>query len=828
MTTLRGLVLYASSATATATATAPSSSWGAPTMGLKSRASVVLVVFPLLLLCNESEALVQVPLASTHRSPLQGGTVTRTTPSSPSRSCGGGFVVNHVSSSSTILCMGLRSFIGRIKRKKDDDDNEYDDDDTTPNGSEISNPLDDMGGGLTMDSLEREAGALGGEASDGVNGSGSVTTDAWKPSMRPDPRPPVRMGEDPSSKEIDVFSMDRAESVQERINRVKSGKMTDEEKEAYLRAALSSGSTPESRLPLRPPTSKAEQETLERHFKASPFPGDPIYRSIAGYKDTAPGTLPNELVDRVGLDMQKRKRDYLDMVTDPHRFDVYRSAASKTGQDQRGIVSGSSLDDLIQGRRNDRHVDNDTLYGESAEEVAAKPAIDPLPADLGERLGAAAIAQEASRIQAEEESRKKELEERRRREVFNSNRVGGGDISRQNAAAARFQDKNKNRPVPAKQSHFEQERMEELMKAQDDYWARKLVSERQATERQLKLENQKFTLPTPPPSRSRDTVSRAHIKLSQPPPPPQESVTETPDQTVPTPQVDGGSGPTNTFNPDESDLLNGESGDTQLGGRTNDRSSVQPFSPSDLNDVRSLNRPPAYGAPPPRRPAKDNNVDDQIRRLRELNSPLPNRAPQKNFAKGSRSQPPGPAPFEPQRPVTATSRPADRSSSFNNLMKNNLNDSRDPAAKTRTLLNGFSGKSDASESGEEPKENSPAKSTIPASFTSDSAQDKSKAAEGLNPISMLFGATPPKRPNDNETKSEPKEKPAQAPPPRRKGPIRMQLPLVDGEDDDSLDSGANPGMSIAEAMKRTNSGGGTKTDQGERSKKWGVDMSKFT
>jgi hypothetical protein len=54
----------------------------------------------------------------------------------------------------------------------------------------------------------------------------------------------------------------------------------------------------------------------------------------------------------------------------------------------------------------------------------------------------------------------------------------------------------------------------------------------------------------------------------------------------------------------------------------------------------------------------------------------------------------------------------------------------------------------------------------------------------------------------------------------------MKLPLGDanGEDDDGVDVRTNKRMSIADAMKRTSSSTGS---QSERSKKWGIDMSKF-
>jgi hypothetical protein len=52
----------------------------------------------------------------------------------------------------------------------------------------------------------------------------------------------------------------------------------------------------------------------------------------------------------------------------------------------------------------------------------------------------------------------------------------------------------------------------------------------------------------------------------------------------------------------------------------------------------------------------------------------------------------------------------------------------------------------------------------------------------------------------------------------------MKLPLGDESEDDGVDVRNNKRMSIADAMKRTSSAPG---NQSERSKKWGIDMSKF-
>jgi serine protease inhibitor ecotin len=59
----------------------------------------------------------------------------------------------------------------------------------------------------------------------------------------------------------------------------------------------------------------------------------------------------------------------------------------------------------------------------------------------------------------------------------------------------------------------------------------------------------------------------------------------------------------------------------------------------------------------------------------------------------------------------------------------------------------------------------------------------------------------------------------------KKGPIRMQLPIDDYDDDDGLDVQANKGMSIKDAVARTELA--VDNDQDKRSKQWGIDMSRF-
>ena len=85
-----------------------------------------------------------------------------------------------------------------------------------------------------------------------------------------------------------------------------------------------------------------------------------------------------------------------------------------------------------------------------------------------------------------------------------------------------------------------------------------------------------------------------------------------------------------------------------------------------------------------------------------------------------------------------------------------------------------------------------------------------------NPLNMLFGNQPTPAPK-------PAPKPAiSPPPPERKGPIRMQIPMDDDDggfdEEEGIDASSNKKMSIADAMRTSGSSGGM--DQEERSKKW--------
>jgi len=190
-----------------------------------------------------------------------------------------------------------------------------------------------------------------------------------------------------------------------------------------------------------------------------------------------------------------------------------------------------------------------------------------------------------------------------------------------------------------------------------------------------------------------------------------------------------------------------------------------------LNDVQNMERIPKDNF----ETVRDDKLDEQLMRLKALNSPLPAPpAPQTAAAPLSSSA----APFEPQTRSTSSKgsfRPA-----LDSLLSG-INENRGGVK-------------------------SPAKAV-------DNEQQASTRKSVPQP--SIQQDSPPKSSID--------------PPPVAKGSIRMKLPLGDDEfdeDEDGVDVRANQGMSIADAMKKSSSGGDERSQE-ERSKKWGIDMSRF-
>ena len=229
------------------------------------------------------------------------------------------------------------------------------------------------------------------------------------------PAPPkLRMAENPTTKQVDAYAL--AESVQERINRVKSGKMTDDEKQAFLRTALTAGATIEQRQPLIAP----KKEEPKKPKKTN---------------NTTPLILKTNPTDEA----RKQKQAYVDMVTNPDRFKSKAIPPKDT--------------------------------------AAAAPSSST---DLGERLGQAALQMEQNRQRQEEERREREWQQKeaqrlameRKQVDLAKERASQQDDARRRRLSE--QDESMILRSKREKDQVEQQRMQQLIQQQEDYWNKKL------------------------------------------------------------------------------------------------------------------------------------------------------------------------------------------------------------------------------------------------------------------------------------------------------------------------------------------------------------------
>lgn len=111
----------------------------------------------------------------------------------------------------------------------------------------------------------------------------------------------------------------------------------------------------------------------------------------------------------------------------------------------------------------------------------------------------------------------------------------------------------------------------------------------------------------------------------------------------------------------------------------------------------------------------------------------------------------------------------------------------------------------------------------------DDEEDDDESNKGggtsLGPFSRLLGKE--KKAKASESSDSPQTLPESNTPAAKKGPIRQRLPVEDDDFDSFARNGPNKNMSVSDAMKKQGGGGSGKEDQAQRSKKWGIDISKF-
>lgn len=242
------------------------------------------------------------------------------------------------------------------------------------------------------------------------------------------------------------------------------------------------------------------------------------------------------------------------------------------------------------------------------------------------------------------------------------------------------------------------------------------------------------------------------------------------------------------------------------------RAASEVFGRNPLNDVAG--RTPLNDVPTTRdsilsdvarkKADREREQQSQMERLKSLNSPLP--TSNKNTAPGNARPGRPKSNFQPQMSVNA----ARKQTPLNDLTKTIQN----------AVVDSKAAEAEAAVAAAESKKSKSSSFSNPFARLTGPKKDTPKPA----PVSA---PTPPPPP---AAVSPPPPRPAPAPrapppaPAKRSGPIRMELPLGDEEDEEE-EGAMTDGMTIGEIMKRQQSSGGA--DQGARSKQWGVDMSRF-
>ena len=284
----------------------------------------------------------------------------------------------------------------------------------------------------------------------------------------------------------------RQESVKDRLNRVRSGKMTDDEKQAFLRTALSAGDTSTSRKPLR---QKLPDESRPRNItgNATPYPKDSLLSNMArgwssGYNNTDPNDFPlRNWKSGSQLEDQKKKREYYEMVTNPNRFHTYKSSmVTQPGETDK--VDPTVHDGLVIPQAGEeRHEKGKILEEEVIEDIRAYEEVAGVEGDLGARLEKAAHALEEAAKQRELERKEKEkrLEKQReeqRARMFEIQRKQQLEMEkRELELKAKKREEEEAAAIESEKKRKEEAaRRRKLEEAQDAYWAKKLEAEKKA------------------------------------------------------------------------------------------------------------------------------------------------------------------------------------------------------------------------------------------------------------------------------------------------------------------------------------------------------------
>ena len=371
--------------------------------------------------------------------------------------------------------MGIRSILGLGKGSKDDKEK-------SENPEDIKAALEAIKADLEAVTAEEKRAAKAKAKADPNSKVKSKPEQSKKKkiNLMPETKPKIKIPERKkktvarSAPSEPTSATTYGETVRDRINRVKSGHMTDEEKAAFLNSALTRTPPGSNGPPIRQEIPAANGSSRgASSSSASPFPKDALWNTLSNGKSSSSSSSSSSgNAGRYGNtnltgDSDSAKREYLDMVTNPDRFKSYAAMGgyrSKTPQASNSSSKGDVVENL---------------------NMLDTPSADDNEADLASRLESAAILKEKQDAEAkarkEEEERTLEakLQEEQRRRSEEMRRV-----EEERLAAKRAEEEAK---VKAEQDakDAEAKRIADMQAAQDSYWAKKLEEENARRDRSM-------------------------------------------------------------------------------------------------------------------------------------------------------------------------------------------------------------------------------------------------------------------------------------------------------------------------------------------------------
>lgn len=312
----------------------------------------------------------------------------------------------------------------------------------------------------------------------------------------PPPKPTIRsthpMDQPQPRKVVVPASRTYAETTRDRVQRVKSGVMTEEEKFAYLTNALAR--QPQGTISAKKGSNTKDRTTGDGRMSSSrskpaasrsSYRNDPLWNTVIGNtkaKDYGSDRGNLKFGDKVDNDSAKRR--YLDMVTDPNRFASYAAMGGyknpKPVEDN--VDNLDEPEDEIVKERNivntGGFIDNlkSVLTNNDTKEESNK---ETYTDSLADRLQSAAIIKEQ---QDAEMKKERDLQRQKERErIAEAQKQAAEEIrKREEEKLKRLREEEARlRRAEEERREGEENRRKAMIAAQEEYWKKQMEKERE-------------------------------------------------------------------------------------------------------------------------------------------------------------------------------------------------------------------------------------------------------------------------------------------------------------------------------------------------------------